>query len=92
MNIKNFRIISILEGISYLVILGITMPLKYMADQHGPNQYVGMMHGILFILYVLMAVALKNRQNWSAPTLGIILLCSIIPFGTFWMDRKYLRA
>ncbi|ETN95466.1 hypothetical protein P278_11880 [Zhouia amylolytica AD3] len=63
-----------------------------MLDQHAPNQYIGMMHGILFMMYVVMALVLKNKQNWSAYTLGIILLCSIIPFGTFWMDRKYLRA
>lgn len=91
MNIKNFRIISILEGISFLLILLITMPLKYVFDQHGPNQFIGMGHGILFIVYVLMAIALKSKLNWPNSTLAVILLCSIIPFGTFWMDKKYLK-
>ncbi|MDG3582083.1 MULTISPECIES: DUF3817 domain-containing protein [Galbibacter] len=91
MNIKNFRLISILEGISYLLLFGVTMPLKYMADFHGPNKIIGMIHGILFITYVAMALVLQRKQNWSYATLFIILMCSVVPFGTFWMERRYLR-
>ncbi|QLE03161.1 DUF3817 domain-containing protein [Galbibacter sp. BG1] len=91
MTLKNFRLISILEGISYLLLFGITMPLKYYMDFHGPNKIVGMLHGILFIAYVVMSFVFYKKLKWSISTLFIVLLCSIIPFGTFWMERKYLH-
>ncbi|MCF8714408.1 DUF3817 domain-containing protein [Joostella atrarenae] len=91
MNIKNFRLISILEGISYLLLFGITMPLKYLMDMGGPNKIVGYIHGILFVTYVVMAFVFFKRLKWSYKTLFIVLLCSIIPFGTFWMEKKYLH-
>ncbi|MEL4308317.1 DUF3817 domain-containing protein [Joostella sp. CR20] len=91
MNIKNFRLVSILEGISYLLLFGVTMPLKYLMDIQGPNRIVGMLHGILFIAYVVMAFVFYRRLKWSITTLFIVLLCSIIPFGTFWMEKKYLH-
>jgi len=89
--LKSFRLISILEGISLLAILCITMPLKYIWDMGSPNKIIGMAHGVLFLLYVVLAIMIKPERNWSNITLGIVLLCSILPFGTFWMDRKYLK-
>jgi integral membrane protein len=89
--LKSFRWISILEGISFLLILFITMPLKYIWDNGDPNKVIGMAHGVLFMAYVVMAIMMKPERNWTNKTLGIVLLCSIIPFGTFWMDKKYLR-
>lgn len=92
MNNSNFRIISILEGISFLLILGVTMPLKYYFENPAPNKFIGMAHGVLFVLYVMMAFSLQKQNNWNNKTLALILACSIIPFGTFWMDRRYLKA
>ncbi|SFU72251.1 integral membrane protein [Pustulibacterium marinum] len=91
MNIRSFRIVSILEGISYLSFV-ITMPLKYSYHIEWPNKIVGMAHGILFVLYVFMAFSFKKQQNWNLKDLAIILLCSVIPFGAFWMERKYLKS
>lgn len=87
-----FRLISYLEGISYLLILFVTMPLKYLFDSPEPNKMIGMAHGILFLLYIVFAIIIKPEKEWNNKTLGIVLLCSIIPFGTFWMDRKYLNT
>ena len=89
--LKIFKITSLLEGISYLLILFVTMPLKYIWDNGEPNKVIGMAHGFLFIAYIVLAIMMKSERKWSAKTLGIVLLCSIIPFGTFWMDKKYLR-
>jgi integral membrane protein len=50
-----------------------------------------MPHGILFMLYVVLAFMLKKEMNWDNKTLGIVLLASILPFGTFYIDKKYLR-
>lgn len=89
--LRFFKIISILEGLSFLGLLIITMPLKYYNDNPEPNRWLGMVHGVLFILYVILAILIKRRLNWSYKTLFIVLLCSIIPFGTFWMDAKYIE-
>lgn len=89
--ISSFRIISYLEGISYLLILFITMPLKYMFDSPEPNKIIGMAHGFLFLIYIVFAILVKYEKQWNPKTLTIVLLCSIIPFGTFWMDKKYLN-
>jgi integral membrane protein len=92
MNFKNFSLVSILEGISFLLILFVSMPLKYYFDNPTPNKFIGMAHGILFVLYVFMAFSLKNEAKWTTKDFFIILICSVIPFGTFWMDRKYLKS
>ncbi|KAA1245984.1 DUF3817 domain-containing protein [Aquimarina sp. RZ0] len=85
-----FRFISYLEGISYLLILFVTMPLKYFFESPGPNKIIGMAHGFLFLLYIVFAFLVKPEKKWNIKTLMIVLLCSVIPFGTFWMDKKYL--
>ena len=89
--IQKFRTLSILEGISFLIILFITMPLKYILSMGIPNKIVGMVHGLLFIAYIIFAIFLKVEKNWDVKKTAIILICSVIPFGTFWMEKKYLR-
>ena len=90
MNLKNFRTIAILEGISYLL-LAVTMYYKYVLDNGLPNKIVGMIHGVLFIVYIIMAFVLRKEQDWSLKTFAIILIASLIPFGTFYIGKKYLR-
>lgn len=90
--LKSFKMLAFLEGVSYLLILFVTMPLKYIWELGMPNTVVGMAHGGLFLLYIVMSFLMKEHQKWDNKTFGIILLCSIIPFGTFWMDKKYLRV
>ncbi|MBC8510267.1 MAG: DUF3817 domain-containing protein [Cryomorphaceae bacterium] len=88
---NTFRIISFLEGMSYLLLLFIAVPLKYWG---GDEQYVkllGMPHGILFVSYILFAFLIKENENWGIKDLGIVLLASILPFGTFYIDKKYLK-
>lgn len=82
------RIIAFIEGTSFLIILFITMPLKYLLDMPEPNYVLGMMHGIFFILYVIAVVVAKLTWKWPFQTTFLALLASIIPFGTFWADHK----
>ena len=89
--VRFFKIISILEGISLLAILLISMPLKYFFDNPGPNQVIGMAQGNPFLIYIVLAILVKNELKWSIKTLTIVLICSVIPCGTFWMDYKYLE-
>jgi integral membrane protein len=86
-----FRIVSLLEGISYLLLLFIATPIKYLQDNPEYVKMLGMPHGVLFMLYVVLAFVLKKEMNWNNKTLGIVLVASIIPFGTFYIDKKYLR-
>lgn len=85
-----FKKIALLEGISLLALLFFAMPMKYIFDQEIYVKTIGMAHGILFIIYILIAVILKYTQNWSYKLLAIVSLASIIPFGTFYVERKYL--
>lgn len=62
-----------------------------MFDSPMPNKVIGMAHGALFLAYVVFAIFLKITHNWSLKKLGIVLICSIIPFGTFWADKKYFK-
>lgn len=85
-----FKKIALLEGISLLALLFFAMPMKYMLDEEIYVKTIGMAHGILFILYVVLALILKFILNWSYKLLVIIGLASIIPFGTFYVEKKYL--
>ncbi len=88
--IRAFKYISLLEGISFLVLLGVAMPLKYYYDMPEAVSAVGMAHGVLFILYLFGAFYMYDKLNWPLKTFGIVVFCSIVPFGPFYVDRKYL--
>lgn len=89
--IQFFRGISFLEGVSLLILLFIAMPIKYVWGNPEYVRIVGMAHGLLFVVYVLLAIMHKFELDWKIKTLGIVLLASVIPFGTFYIDKKYLR-
>ena len=82
-----FRKIAFAEGVSFLVLLFIAMPLKYLANRPMPVTVVGGLHGFLFVAFIVMALAAMNRykKNWGWLIKSFI--ASIIPFGTFWMDH-----
>ena len=88
-----FRLIAALEGISYLVLFYNMLYNK----TNNPELYqqllfpIGMIHGILFVSYVVLAIYLKTEYNWSFKKLGLILLASLLPFGTFYSDYKWLK-
>lgn len=89
--IKIFKIIAFLEGISLLLLLFFAMPMKYIYEQPIFVKTIGMAHGLLFIAYILLAIMLKIEEKWEIRKFGIICIASIIPFGTFYIEKKYLR-
>ena len=89
--IRRFRSIAIAEGISFLVLLFIAMPLKYLADMPLAVKYVGWAHGVLFIAYWIAVVPLFTKLKWDAERIIGLGLASILPFGTFVLERKWLR-
>lgn len=90
LSVKQFKIVAILEGASFLILLGIAMPLKYIFDLPATTQVVGMAHGILFIAYVLMVVLIRKQLDWNRKVTLLALTASVLPFGPFVVDRKLL--
>jgi integral membrane protein len=90
--LKLFRLTAILEGISYLMLFGIGMPLKYLANMPTPNIYIGYAHGFLFMAYVVLAVVVCYEKSWGLKRFIILFIASLLPFGTFYIDKKYLKT
>jgi integral membrane protein len=86
-----FRIIAFLEGTSYLLLLFIGAPFKYLNGNDYIVKLLGMPHGLLFIAYIFSAIYLAVNQDWGLRKKLIVLASSVIPFGTFYVEFKYLR-
>ena len=89
---KAFRLISFLEGISYLLLLFVAVPIKYFQGDESYVKMLGMPHGILFIGYIVLAIIIQKKMKWNLKNLGIVSLASIVPFGTFYIYKKYFRT
>ena len=90
-NIGRLRIIGFLEGISLLCLLGIAMPLKYYFHHPEATRVMGTAHGALFLLFVFNTLSVGVEQKWKfTTTTWKVLLACIIPFGTFYIDKKIL--
>lgn len=85
---KTFRIVGLLEGLSFLILLGIAMPLKYFADLPLAVRYVGAAHGALFVAYILAARILAYQKRWTLARLALVVVAATVPFGTFVFDRR----
>ncbi len=89
--IRRFRSVAIAEGISFLVLLLIAMPLKYIWHYPMPVKVVGWAHGVLFIWYWVAAIPLFTKLKWDVERVIGLGLASVLPFGTFVVERKWLR-
>jgi len=86
-----FRITALLEGISYILLLFIATPIKYLLHDASYVKLLGMPHGLLFIGYIVLAFMIRKELRWNTKQFAFVLLASILPFGTFYIDRKYLK-
>ena len=84
------RIVAFIEGCSYLL-LGFTMILKYKFSMPQPNYIVGLAHGILFVLYIVLLIQVSFLYCWSLLKIFLAFLASLIPFGTFYADKVLFR-
>lgn len=89
--VKIYRINAFLEGVSFLVLLGIAMPLKYMYNKPEMVKIVGMAHGLLFVAYILLVVVVREQLKWNMKNTILALAASVFPFGTFYADRKLFK-
>ena len=85
-----FRIVAFLEGVSYILLMTFGLYFKYQLNDDTYVKLLGMPHGILFVLYIVLAFLLRKKENWNFIDFAIILFASLVPLGTFYIDRKYL--
>lgn len=91
--LRRLRTIGLWEGVSYLVLLLVAMPLKYLADWPLTVRIVGTLHGALFILFILSVAEVTIRRPWwSLKFWGAAALASVLPCGTFVFDRWLRRV
>lgn len=83
-----FRKVALAEGISYIVLLFIAMPLKYWADMPIAVKYVGWVHGLLFVLYIACLVMAWQERKWSFGKVVILFIASLLPFVPFYVEKK----
>ena len=88
--IGRLRLLAFIEGISLLALLFIAMPLKYMGDNPILVKVIGPIHGVLFLLYVFYVLKLGIERKWSLGRIFILGISSIVPFATFYYDKKIL--
>ena len=88
---KILRWVAILEGSSYLILLGICMPLKYIFDIPEPTYPVGLAHGVLFVAYCLLIFFHALKANWTFKTTALALGASLLPIAPFIVEKKLLR-
>lgn len=86
--VGQFRVVSLLEGLSYLLLLGIAVPVKYLAHDPSLVRLMGRVHGALFVLFVLALVRAATAASWSARQWGTAAIASVVPGGAFWLERK----
>ncbi len=85
---KLFRIISLAEGVSWLLLFFVAMPLKYGAGWTPGVFVMGRVHGALFVLFVLTLARAAIEADWSARQVARAFIASLIPFGAFWLERR----
>jgi integral membrane protein len=92
--LQRFRTAAFIEGLSYLVLLFVAMPLKYFADMPMAVTIVGSVHGALFVAYMLTLANVYFKDKWTFAQGLFAFIVSLIPFATFYMDvqlRKYKK-
>ena len=84
--LSRLRIIGLAEGVSFLVLLGIAMPLKYLGDMPLAVTVAGWIHGLLFMALCAAVLRVKRTLRWELRTAGRVLLAGLLPFGPFVID------
>jgi integral membrane protein len=89
--IGRLRVIAFIEGISFLLLLGVAMPLKYFAGMPAAVKTAGWIHGVLFMLYLFAVAEVTVRRRWKFTLALGALAASLVPFGTFALDARLRR-
>ena len=84
---KKFRIINKIEGYSFIILLFIAMPLKYMMGYPMATKIAGMAHGLLFILFIYQLMEAKSEAKLTLKETAIYFILSLVPFGSFYTEK-----
>lgn len=90
-SLRQLRLVALLEGSSFLVLLFIAMPLKYLADLPLAVRVVGSVHGLLFLMFMAALYRTARERDWPRRRSLHCFVASIVPFGTFVFDRSLRR-
>lgn len=90
--VNRLRVIGWLEGVSFLVLLGVAMPLKYLAGMPEMVRIVGWMHGVLFVAFLAAVAQVARRLRWPYDRAAGAVAAALLPFGTFVLDRRLRRT
>ncbi len=90
-SLGRFRAVALLEGVSFIVLLFIAMPLKYLGGMPMAVKLVGWAHGVLFVLFVLALAEVAVALRWSLSRIIAAFAASLLPFGTFVLDARLRR-
>ncbi len=90
-HLGRLRIVGFLEGISFILLVGVAMPLKYIGGYTNATWEIGMIHGVLFIAYIIAVIPVKFELKWNIKTTFLVLIASLLPLGTFVADYKIFR-
>lgn len=85
--LQRFRTIALIEGLSFLLLLFVSMPMKYYLGFAGFSWWVGAIHGGLFVVYIILAIEILIRRRINFLQFLRVIIASIIPFGTFFNER-----
>ena len=89
-HIGRLRIVAFMEGCSLLALVFIAMPVKYLLGIPEATQAIGLIHGILFVIFIVATVAMSILYKWTVSRVLMIMASSVLPFGTFYVDKKIL--
>ena len=86
--IGRLRAIGLVEGVSFLLLLSVAMPLKYFAGMPAAVTAVGWLHGLLFITFCIALAQAHQEAKWTTWHSGTVLIAALLPFGPFVIDGK----
>ena len=86
-----FRAVALLEGLSFVLLLFVAMPLKYLAGMPLAVRVVGLAHGLLFVLFLFTLMEVAIAYRWSLVRVLGAFVSSLLPFGTFVLDARLRR-
>jgi integral membrane protein len=90
-SVGRLRAIGLIEGVSFLILLGIAMPMKYLADQPEAVKIVGWIHGLLFIIFCTALAVVHRKLQWTLSQSAVVFVAALLPFGPFFIDGRLKR-
>ena len=89
--VGRLRAVALVEGISFLILLGVAMPLKYFAGMPQAVTFAGWLHGLLFMAFCIALTQAHQECRWTFTRSGTVLLAALLPFGPFIIDARLRR-